>query len=86
MIAVTEAKERLRLAVAEYDTAREEFENADEEQKTELAWKCVRLHRKYREAFTGVMKAILVEQVGRNDEQEDVLQAMPPCEEDGIRQ
>ena len=61
---VAEAKDRLKQATAEYNTAGDEFESATEEDKTALAWKCFRLHRNYREAFTGVMKAIMAEWCG----------------------
>jgi len=59
-----EAKDRLRLAVAEYNAASQQFlDETNEERKTELAWKCFRLHRNYREAFTGLFKTFLAEAV-----------------------
>lgn len=78
MSAVTDAEERCRLAAAEYDAASDEFDAVEGERKTELAWKCFRLHRNYREAFTVVMKAIMAE-VETHEVENDNSQAATVC-------
>lgn len=55
-----EAKERLKQAADEYNLLCNQYDLANEDDKTALAWKGFRLHRNYREAFVKVIKVAMI--------------------------
>lgn len=57
ILSVEEAKIRYRQAVEAYNTAADEFDKVPEDLKLDLAWKCFRLHREYRSAYTDLFWA-----------------------------